>query len=78
MATRSDQKSAARGKAEEVLKRRAQQEDERLSNRAKDLRAQDEKIARLRGLRLEKEALELATKSAQPPKSRKKAQPATE
>jgi hypothetical protein len=58
--------------------RRTQQESERLSNRARDSRAQDEKIARLRVLRLEKEALDLATKSTQPAKPRKRVRPAAE
>ena len=56
MATRSEQQAAARGKAEELLTRRKQQESERLANRERDNRAQDEKTARLRGLRLAREA----------------------
>lgn len=66
MATRSEQQAAARGKAEELLTRRKQQESERLANRERDSRAQDEKTARLRGLRLAKEATDLATPDAPP------------
>jgi hypothetical protein len=56
MATRSEQRDAARGKAEQLLTRKMQQETERLSNRARDSKALDDKIARLRALRLSKEA----------------------
>jgi hypothetical protein len=54
--TSSRQRSAARGKAEEVIARRDQKEAERLANRAKERQAEDEKTARLRRLRLAKEA----------------------
>jgi hypothetical protein len=56
MATRSEQRDAARGKAEQLLTRKKQQESERLTNRDRDRKAMDEKIARLRALRLSKEA----------------------
>ena len=59
MATRSEQQKAARGKAEALMLERQQQETERLANRERDSRAQDEKTARLRGLRLAKEASDL-------------------
>ena len=66
MATRSEQQAAARGKAEELLTRRKQQESERLANRERDSRAQDEKTARLRGLRLAKEAASDVAPAARP------------
>ena len=69
MATRNEQKDAARGKAAELALHRQRQETERLANREKESRAQDEKMARLRGLRLAKEALDLATKNAPSPKA---------
>ncbi len=56
MAKLDEQRSASRRKAEELLTRRQQQETERLSNRERDRRALDEKTARLRALRLAKEA----------------------
>jgi hypothetical protein len=56
MAKMDEQRTAARRKAEDLLTRRKQQETERLTNRERDSRAQDEKIARLRALRLAKEA----------------------
>ncbi len=56
MAKLDEQRSASRRKAEDLLTRRKQQESERLTNRERDSRAQDEKIARLRELRLAKEA----------------------
>jgi hypothetical protein len=51
-----EQRSASRRKAEELLSRKKQQEAERLSNRERDSRAMDEKTAKLRALRLAKEA----------------------
>jgi len=56
MATRNEQRDAARGKAEQLLNRKKQQESERLTNRDRERKAMDEKIARLRALRLSKEA----------------------
>jgi hypothetical protein len=66
MATRSEQQKAARGKAEALVLHRKQQETERLANRERDSRAQDEKTERLRGLRLAKEAGDLVPKAAPP------------
>jgi hypothetical protein len=57
MAKLDDQISASRKKAEELLTRK-QNENERVANRERDSRAQDEKTARLRQLRLAKEAAE--------------------
>jgi hypothetical protein len=45
-------------KAEELLARRKQKDDERLFNQSKDRQIQNEKTARLRGLRLAHEAVE--------------------
>jgi hypothetical protein len=56
MATRNEQRDAARGKAEQLLTQKKQQEFERLTNRDRDRKAMDEKIARLRALRLSKES----------------------
>ena len=67
MATRSEQQAAARGKAEELHLQRKQQETDRLANRARDSRAQDEKTARLRELRLAKEAIDLTATGASAP-----------
>ena len=55
MAKLDEQRSASRTKAEELLNRRKKQETERLTNRERDSRVMDEKIARLRELRLAKE-----------------------
>lgn len=73
MAKLDEQRTASRRKAEELLTRRKQQETERLSNRERDSRAQDEKIARLRELRLAKEAGEAAVPKPAMPASIKKA-----
>jgi hypothetical protein len=53
-ARREDQRS----KAEELLSRREKKEAERLSERERQSKALDEKTARLRALRLAKEAAE--------------------
>ena len=58
MAKLEDQRGAAYRKAEELLAQKQRSETERLSNRERDRRMQDEKIARLRRLRLAKEAEE--------------------
>ncbi len=72
MVTRNEQRDAARGKAEALLTRRQQQETERLSNRERDRKALDEKIARLRALRLSKEAADRAAAAlARPAPTRK-------
>ena len=71
MAKLDERQSASRRKAEELLTRRQQQETERLTNRERDRRAQDEKIARLRALRLAKEAADRdAPKPAAAPRTR--------
>jgi hypothetical protein len=57
MAKLDDQNNASRKRAEELLTRK-KQETERVANRERDSRAQDEKTARLRQLRLAKEAAE--------------------
>jgi len=58
MAKLDDQNNASRKRAEELLTRK-KQETERVANRERDSRAQDEKTARLRQLRLAKEAAEV-------------------
>jgi hypothetical protein len=69
MATHREQQDRARSKAEEVLTRRTRQESERLTNREKESRALDEKIGRLRALRLAKaDADSAAKKPAAPPR----------
>ena len=60
MSKAEEQRSAARQKAEELLTNRKRKEAERLATRERDSRAQDEKTARLRGLRLAKEAADRA------------------
>jgi hypothetical protein len=73
MATRSEQRDAARGKAEQLLTRKMQQETERLSNRARDSKALDDKIARLRALRLSKEAADREAAAQAHPAGKKSA-----
>lgn len=63
MATRTEQQDAARAKAEQLMSKRKQQEAERLMNHERDRKAFDDKTARLRALRLAKEA---ADRSAGP------------
>lgn len=58
MAKLSEQRGSLRAKAEEPRK---QKEIERLANRERDSRAQDEKTAHLRALRLAKEAADRDT-----------------
>ena len=64
MAHRDDQRS----KAEELLSRREQKEAERLSERERQSKALDEKTARLRALRLAKEAAEKTTPKQRRPR----------
>ena len=64
MAKLDEQRSSSRARAEEPRK---QQEMERLANRVRDSRAQDEKTAHLRALRLAKET---ADKDASKPAPR--------
>lgn len=71
MAKLEEQRSASRRKAEDLLTRRKQQESERLTNRDRDKRAQDEKTARLRQLRLAKEAADKDAKIVAVPVGRK-------
>lgn len=72
MSKLDEQRSASRSKAEELLMRRKRQETERLTNRERESRALDEKIARLRELRLAKEAADRdAPKPAKIPAARK-------
>jgi len=56
MARLSDRSQASRSKAEALWAKRKQSETERLTNREMEMRAQAEKTARLRALRLAKEA----------------------
>ena len=58
MAKLDEQRNSSRAKAEALLTRKKQQETERVANRDRDSRVQDEKTARLRALRLAKEAEE--------------------
>jgi hypothetical protein len=73
MAKLEEQRSASRRKAEDLLTRRKAQETERLTNRERDRRVQDEKIARLRELRLAKEAADRDAAKASPAPSARKA-----
>jgi hypothetical protein len=68
MATHREQQDRARSKAEEVLTRRTREETERLTNREKASRALDEKITRLRALRLAKEDADSAAKKTAAPR----------
>jgi hypothetical protein len=78
MATRNDQRESARGKAEDLLSRSKQRETERLTNQEKERLAQDEKIARLRTLRLAKEATDKQSGPLQKiPPAKKRALPAS-
>jgi len=61
MAKLDEQRNSSRAKAEALLTRKKQQETERVANRDRDSRVQDEKTARLRALRLAKEAEEKAS-----------------
>jgi hypothetical protein len=72
MAKLDEQRSASRRKAEELLTRKKQQEAERLSNRERDSRAMDEKTAKLRALRLAKEASDRSVVKAPTLVSRRK------
>jgi hypothetical protein len=54
-----DRQGAAHQKAEALLAEKARKETERLNKRDKDRLDEDEKVARLRGLRLAKEAADL-------------------
>lgn len=67
-------RDAFRGKAEELLARRDHKETERLAKRTKDRIAEDEKTARLRVLRLAKEAADTQAAGAAAPR-RKAAKP---
>jgi hypothetical protein len=66
MATSDDRRGAARGRAEELLSRPAQREQEQNPNRGKERLALDEKIARLKQLRLAKEAADRAASDGAP------------
>jgi hypothetical protein len=68
MSKLDDLQSETRRKAEELLNRTRQQESERLAKRDKERQAEAEKTARLRALRLGKEA---ADKEAKLPARRK-------
>ncbi|HXQ50605.1 MAG TPA: hypothetical protein VN802_05885 [Stellaceae bacterium] len=70
MSKLDDLQSETRRKAEELLNRTKQQESERLAKRDKERQADAEKTARLRALRLGKEA---ADKAAKQPVRRSKA-----
>jgi len=67
------QRSAARAKAEALLTQKKRQESERVAKRERDDRLQDEKIARLRALRLAKEAEEKSLPKPAMPSGRKPA-----
>jgi hypothetical protein len=70
MSKSDDLQSVTRRRAEDVLNRSKQNEAERLATRDRERRAEAEKTARLRILRLAKEA---ADKVATPPAHRKPA-----
>ena len=65
----SDALSEARRRANELL---GQKEAERISAREKERQAQDAKIARLRALRLAKEASDMAVSLARTSSTRRK------
>jgi hypothetical protein len=56
MASSPDSREISRSKAEALWAKKKGLETERLTNREKEIRAQEEKTARLRALRLAKEA----------------------
>jgi len=58
MTARSGDRVTARSRAEQLLSRQQQKDVDRLTERDRQNRAQDEKTARLRALRLAKEAAE--------------------
>ncbi len=68
MSKLDDLQSATRRRAEELLNKTKQQENDRLSKRDKERQVEADKTARLRALRLSKEA---ADKAAKPAASRK-------
>ena len=66
MSKADDASAAARRKANEVLTRK--QDTERIDARDKQRRAEDAKIAKLKALRLAKEAADKAAREAAPTK----------
>jgi len=68
-----DRQGAAFRKAEALLADKSRKESDRLTNRENDRRAQDEKIARLRDLRLAKEAADRNEAKPFAPSASKKA-----
>jgi hypothetical protein len=78
MANSPDLREISRSKAEALWAKKQQLESERLTNREKEMRAQDEKTARLRGLRLAKEAADREERARSTTGgTRKKAAPTT-
>lgn len=68
MGKADDAAARARSKAQELLSRSKQQENERLATRTKEREAEAVKTARLRALRLAKEAADAAEKRAAKPR----------
>lgn len=66
MSKLDDLAAASRRKAEELLNRSREKESERLAIRDRQRRQEDAKTARLRELRLAKEAAERAEQAAKP------------
>jgi hypothetical protein len=73
MSKSEEQRVSARQKAEELLTQTKKKEAERVANRERDSRVQDEKTARLRNLRLAKEAADRAAAPAAQPARKKPA-----
>ncbi len=68
MSKADEASSAARRKAQELLSRTKQHEEERLEGREKQRQEDDAKVARLRALRLAKEAEDKAARDAAKPR----------
>jgi hypothetical protein len=66
MSKLDDLAAASRRKAEELLNRSKEKESERLALRDRQRQVEDAKTARLRELRLQKEAAERAEQAAKP------------
>ncbi len=69
----TDRSGAPQRKAEALLAERTRKETDRLNDRETDRRVQDEKVARLRGLRLAKEAADQSGAKPVAPGAGKKA-----
>ncbi len=77
MSKLDDLAAASRRKAEELLSRSKEKESERLAIRDRQRRLEDAKTARLRELRLAKEAAERADQAMKPLRAPRQRKPAS-